>query len=109
MASIINIENNHVVMSGIKHPGISAEWLASNSEFLRLVDENLALERIDDKVIARDNFNRDSVSDELYVTACWATEEEWKEFDGLMNRDHGLWFYDKVNITTPLYVAEDIR
>lgn len=107
MASIINIKNNHVVMSGIEYPGISAEWLASNSEFLRLVDENLASERIVDKVIARDNFNRDNVSDELYATACWATKEEWKEFDRLMNRG-GFWFYDKVNITTPLYVADDI-
>lgn len=107
MGSIVNIRDNHVVMSGIDAGAkFIGERLECCSEFLRYVPEDMSNEDSIEKVIVRDNYNRYTVSDKLFAPRCWATKEEWEEFDRIINLDGVVWFYDKVNVDTKLYVAD---
>lgn len=107
MGSIVNTRNNHVVMSGIsKRSSFTERRLECCSEFLRYVSEDMSNEDSTEKVIIRDNYNRDTVSDELFAPRCWATKEEWEEFDRIINLDGVVWFYDKVDADTKLYIAD---
>jgi len=107
MGSIVNTKDNHVVMSGISERCSFIETrLERCSEFLRYVSEDISNENSTEKVIVRDNYNRDTVSDELFAPRCWATKEEWEEFDRIINLDGVAWFYDKVDVGTKLYIAD---
>ena len=108
MATIINVHNNHVVMSGISQPGRLAEKFDGESNILRMIDEDVLGRPSEKKVIMHDNYDRDNVSDILFASTCWATKEEWDEFDRLVNLDGALWYYMEVSSDTPLYDASSV-
>lgn len=108
MALIVNTRNNHIVMSGIAQTDGWVTRLEGNSDFLKVIVEDRATESSKKKVIMRDNYNRESVSDILFAESCWATKEEWFEFDRIFNLDGAVWYYMEVDATEPLYDATSL-
>lgn len=69
--------------------------LSSYVTFLRTCQMRIALRRL----------SYETISDELFAPRCWATKEEWEEFDRIINLDGVVWFYDKVDAGTKLYIS----
>lgn len=108
MASIVNTRNNHIVMSGIARTDGWVTRLEGNSDFLKVIDEDRVTGSFEKKVIMHDNYDRESVSDILFAELCWATKEEWSEFDRIFNLDGADWYYMEVDATEPLYDATSL-
>lgn len=104
---LYDIKTNRVVAAGISEKFSTLSFRLKTLCNMELKQGDSTCDGvITGKIVIKDNFARDWVSDILFAEKCSLSDEEWCRFNQAFNQHHADCFYDRVPLSYKLYEYE---
>ena len=104
--TLFNTITSKPVASGVRQETWVKNALKRNESYLKLLEGNILLHGVTDKIVITDNYARETVSDCLWAEDCAMTKEEFKEFDRCVNYNDSPNYFTIYPKDKSLYVWE---
>lgn len=106
MFNLINKNTGKTVALDLQRCDWEARRFEQSNSFLQIVESEDVEGDYTHKIIIVDNFDRETVSDELFAAKSSLNTDEEKELDRVLNSDYAANYYRQVPIDHKLYTYE---